>query len=67
MVEIRYETAFYDRSVKYEDPSKHHVIPPELPDVVVAHAQELACRAHVALGCMGVSRSDFIVDESGEP
>ena len=67
VVEIRYETAFYDTNVKYEDPSKHHFIPPELPDAVVAHAQELACRAHVALGCMGASRSDFIVDESGEP
>ncbi|WP_365903517.1 D-alanine--D-alanine ligase [uncultured Parolsenella sp.] len=27
-IEVRYETEFYDLSVKYEDPSKHHVIPP---------------------------------------
>ena len=66
-IEVRYETRFYDENVKYEDPSKHHVIPPELPEEVVAKAQELACRAHVALGCMGASRSDFIIDESGQP
>ena len=66
-IEVRYETRFYDENVKYEDPSKHHVIPPELPAEVVARAQELACRAHVALGCMGASRSDFIIDEAGQP
>lgn len=66
-IEVRYETRFYDDSVKYEDPSKHHVIPPELPQSVVAEACELACRAHVALGCMGASRSDFMIDAEGHP
>lgn len=67
IVEIRYDADFYDLSVKYDDPTKHHVIPPELPDEVIAKAGELACRAHKALGCAGVSRSDFIVTEDGTP
>ncbi len=66
-IEVRYETRFYDDSVKYDDPAKHHVIPPELPEQVVAEASELACKAHVALGCMGASRSDFMIDEEGRP
>ena len=66
-IEVRYETRFYDDSVKYDDPSKHHVIPPELPEAVVAEACDLACRAHVALGCMGASRSDFMIDKDGHP
>lgn len=67
IVEIRYDADFYDLAVKYDDPAKHHVIPPELPDDVIKRAGELACRAHVALGCAGVSRSDFIVAEDGTP
>lgn len=66
-VEIRYDSGFYDLDAKYEDPSKHHVIPPALPQATITRAQELACRAHVALGCSGASRSDFIVDASGVP
>ena len=66
-IEIRYDTEFYDLSVKYEDPTKHHVIPPELPAATVTRAQELACRAHVALGCSGASRSDLIVTADGTP
>ena len=66
-IEVRYETEFYDLSVKYDDPSKHHVTPPELPEDVVERAKELACRAHQALGCSGASRSDFMVDADGIP
>lgn len=66
-VEIRYDSEFYDLAVKYDDPAKHHVIPPELSQEVMERANELACRAHVALGCAGVSRSDFIVTSDGTP
>lgn len=66
-VEIRYDAGFYDLASKYEDPAKHHVIPPRLPQATVTRAQELACRAHRALGCSGASRSDFIVTDDGTP
>lgn len=66
-VEIRYDASFYDLDSKYEDPANHHVIPPALPESTVHRAQELACRAHVALECSGASRSDFMVDETGTP
>lgn len=66
-VEIRVDSGFYDLEAKYDDPAKHHVIPPALPQATVTRAQELACRAHVALGCAGASRSDFIVDADGVP
>lgn len=66
-VEIRYDSDFYDLAVKYDDPTKHHVIPPELPAEIIEHANELACRAHVALGCAGASRSDFIITKDGTP
>lgn len=66
-IEIRYEQGFYDLQAKYEDPTKHHVIPPELPEDVLERASDMACRAHKALGCAGASRSDIIVTADGTP
>ncbi|WP_455139100.1 D-alanine--D-alanine ligase family protein [Thermophilibacter sp.] len=67
VVEIVTGAEFYDLTVKYEPSELHHVIPARLPEDVYARAQELAVRAHRALGCRGCSRSDFIVTPGGEP
>lgn len=67
IVEIVYDSEYYDLKVKYEPSSLHHVIPARLPEDVYARAQELAVRAHKALGCRGASRSDFIVRADGTP
>lgn len=67
VVEIVTGAEFYDLKVKYEPGELHHVIPARLPEGVYARAQELAVRAHVALGCRDVSRSDFIVTSDGTP
>ena len=67
IVEIDTGSDFYDAQVKYEPAELHHRIPANLPDEVYKKAQEYAVRAHVALGCRGCSRSDFIVTADGEP
>lgn len=67
IVEIVTGAEFYDLKVKYEPSSMHHVIPARLAAGVYAHAQDLAVRAHRALGCRGCSRSDFIVRADGTP
>ena len=67
IVEIVTGAEFYDLKVKYEPSAMHHVIPARLEPGVYAKAQELAIRAHRALGCRGCSRSDFIVTPEGEP
>ena len=67
VVEIAMDSDFYDLETKYEPSELHHVIPARLAADVYAHAQELAVRAHVALGCRGASRSDFIVTSDGTP
>ena len=58
---------FYDLKVKYEPADKHHIIPARLSDEDYARAQELAVAAHKALGCSGLSRSDFIVSPEDGP
>jgi D-alanine-D-alanine ligase len=67
IIEIVTGSEFYDLKVKYEPSELHHVIPARLDEQVYAHAQELAVRAHRALGCRGTSRSDFIVKADGTP
>ena len=67
IVEIRKpeNSEFYDLDVKYVDPKDIHRIPAQIPADDYARAQELAVKAHQALGCLGFSRSDFIVSEDG--
>lgn len=59
------QVEFYDLDVKYVVSDDIHRIPARLSPDDYARAQELACRAHRALGCFGFSRTDFIVGERG--
>ena len=57
----------YDFESKYAPGGCQHVIPARLDDATTAKLQQLAKQAHAALGCRGVSRTDFIVDDQGNP
>ena len=54
---------FYDYEAKYAPGGSIHKLPAELPDHVFEAALREAERAHAALGCRGVSRSDFRYDD----
>lgn len=57
----------YDFESKYAAGGCKHVCPAPLDDDITALLQDYASQAHRALGCRGVSRSDFIIDEQGKP
>ena len=57
----------YDFESKYAPGGCKHIIPARIDDSIAEKLQELAKRAHSALGCKGVSRTDFIVDENNQP
>ena len=57
----------YDFESKYAPGGCEHIIPARLSEEVAARIQDLAKQAHKALGCRGVSRTDFIVDGDGNP
>ena len=50
---------FYDYKAKYTDGITTHIVNPDLPVAVTAQLKDFAIRAHKALGCDMVSRSDF--------
>ncbi|HAB37694.1 MAG TPA: D-alanine--D-alanine ligase [Rhodobacteraceae bacterium] len=55
---------WYDYDAKYKPGGSRHVIPADIPNNIFYLCQEYALRAHNALGCRGVSRTDFRWDES---
>jgi D-alanine-D-alanine ligase len=56
--------AFYGYDAKYAKGGSVHVLPAKIKPKIYHEVQELALRAHLALGCRGVSRADFRLDES---
>ncbi len=68
VTEILTDDGFYDYDAKYADGGSRHVIPAPIHADIYAQALDLSERAHVALGCRGVSRADFRYDDTaGEP
>ncbi len=55
---------WYDYHAKYEQGGSRHVIPADLPDEITDACLDYARRAHEALGCRGLSRTDFRWDEA---
>lgn len=58
--------AFFDYAAKYTPGATREVTPAEIPDSLRDEIQALAVRAHRALGCRDMSRTDFLLDE-GRP
>ena len=55
---------WYDYEAKYAEGGSRHEIPANVPQEIYDTCMEYAVRAHKALGCRGVSRTDFRWDES---
>ncbi|MBV1704492.1 MAG: D-alanine--D-alanine ligase [Hyphomicrobiales bacterium] len=54
---------FYDYDAKYAKGGSIHVLPAQIKPDVYLKIQELTVTAHRALGCRGVSRADFRLDD----
>ena len=55
---------WYDYDAKYKTGGSRHVIPADVPEYINAACLDYALRAHNALGCRGVSRTDFRWDDT---
>lgn len=62
VTEIIPSVDFYDFEAKYASGGSHHEFPAKLSDEVTQAACAAALTAHEALGCRGVTRSDFRFD-----
>jgi D-alanine-D-alanine ligase len=55
---------WYDYDAKYVAGGSRHEVPADIPQTVFDACMEMAVTAHRALGCRGVSRTDFRWDDS---
>ncbi len=63
VTEIVSHTDFYDYEAKYGEGGSHHLVPAEMPAGRFEEALRMAERAHAALGCRGLTRSDLRYDD----
>jgi D-alanine-D-alanine ligase len=56
--------AFYNYEAKYAQGGSRHLLPAPVSPNVYQLVQKLALTAHNALGCRGVSRADFRLDDT---
>jgi D-alanine-D-alanine ligase len=66
VTEITTLREYYDYDAKYQAGGSRHVVPADLPSEVTKAALEASLKAHQALGCRGVSRSDFRYDDKAD-
>jgi D-alanine-D-alanine ligase len=67
VTEIVTDLAFYNYEAKYAQGGSHHIIPAKVQPKIYDKVQKIALKAHAALGCRGVSRTDFrFNDQAGE-
>lgn len=60
---IASDGGWYDYDAKYAEGGSKHVLPAEILPDVYQKIQTLSLKAHQAIGCRGVTRSDFRFDD----
>jgi D-alanine-D-alanine ligase len=60
VIEIVTKRQFFDYTAKYSAGESEEIVPARVPDDVARRAQDIAVRAHKALGCRGMSRTDLM-------
>lgn len=65
VMEIISAEGFYDYNAKYQPGGSQHITPAAISNELQQTIREAALTAHQVLGCRGVSRTDFRVDEAG--
>lgn len=67
VTEIRAATGeFYDYDAKYTKGGSIHICPAQILPNIYQRIEECALTAHQAIGCRGVSRSDFRYDDESD-
>lgn len=64
VTELKPRSGFYDYDAKYKEGKTDHIIPAELDQGIFKLIMTYAEQAHQILGCKGVTRSDFRLDDS---
>ncbi|WIJ26516.1 D-alanine--D-alanine ligase [Devosia sp. RR2S18] len=64
VTDIVTDLSFYNYEAKYANGGSNHIIPAQLKPKIYDKVQKMALAAHAALGCRGVTRTDFRYNEA---
>jgi len=64
VTEIVTDLAFYNYEAKYSAGGSQHVLPAQISPKIYDEVQKMSLLAHAALGCRGITRSDFRFNEA---
>jgi len=68
VIEIRpRKAAFFDYVSKYEAGGADEIVPARISGALSSQVSSLALRIHRLIGARGVTRTDFLISERGEP
>ena len=67
VIEVVPRNKFYDFQAKYTVGMTEYIIPAQFPSDLIEHVQDMALKAHRALGCCCFSRVDIIIDKDNNP
>ena len=62
-MEIKAKNIFYDYETKYTQGMSEYVLANDIPRKTYTKIQDLTMRCHNLLGCKGVTRTDFRLEE----
>lgn len=67
VTEITTDLHFYNYEAKYEQGGSTHLLPAPVSAEIYENVQKMSLKAHVAMGCRGVTRTDFrFNDKAGQ-
>jgi D-alanine-D-alanine ligase len=67
VTEIVTDLAFYNYEAKYAQGGSRHIVPADVQPKIYDKVQKMALKAHAALGCRGVTRTDFRFNDQAGP
>nr|MBN2276221.1 D-alanine--D-alanine ligase [candidate division Zixibacteria bacterium] len=67
LVEIVPSNELYDYQCKYTKGKSQYICPAQIPENITGLIQNLAVRAYDIIGCAGLARVDFILDDKNRP
>ncbi|RUT35124.1 D-alanine--D-alanine ligase [Arsenicitalea aurantiaca] len=67
VTEIVTDLAFYNYEAKYAKGGSAHVIPAQVSPNIYDKVQKMSLKAHAAIGCRGVTRTDFRFNDAAGP
>lgn len=67
ILEFRTKTEWYDFEAKYTNGMTEFILPAEISADITSKIQDLAVKAHKAIGAKGMSRVDFILNDKDIP